>query len=257
MIQAFLKTHQYLLEQSISEYGSLEELEDAVKNNWIPAPRLFRSVPSFPRNPRPSFLATEEPPSHHSSYSTQLRLRDNPINDILSEHTPQRTLWHEVMEGMNLGTFAQQPISLLSAADKFLHGLPINLPPYCDKCHMPLQHPGGPTQLANCLHRSALWTEAHEKCCLELKTLIADAGVQAGLVQQGLPWTRQNVPSHSPMDHHIGDFLLGQLRSGAWRGLILDFSMSHVFNKDGIPSDLDSIRGCAPPSLVHCRAHDQ
>eukprot|EP00961_Rhodomonas_salina_P014818 198976-Rhodomonas_salina.1 len=115
------------------------------------------------------------------------------------------------MESMNLGTFTQQPISLLSAADKFLHGLPINLPPYCDKCQTPLQHPGGTTHLATCLHRSALWTEAHERCCMELKTLIVDAGIQAGLVQQGLPRTRQNVSQHSPTDHHMGDLELSQL----------------------------------------------
>ena len=267
MIQAFLQTHQYLLEQSISEYNSLEDLDDAAKNNWIPAPQLFRSgqAPRLFIPPQriltaqsmtqfPAFRGIRSHLSerqrsilaHHSSYSTQLRLRDNPINDVLSEHTPQRTLWHSVMEGMNLGTFTQQPISLLSAADKFLHGLPINLPPYCDKCQMPLQHPGGPTHLANCLHRSPLWTEAHEKCCMELKTLITDAGVQAGLVQQGLPRTRQNVPSHSPLDHHIGDFLLSQLRSGAWQGLILDFSMSHVFNEDGIPQRArQHLRGAA------------
>eukprot|EP00960_Hanusia_phi_P001718 49709-Hanusia_phi.AAC.1 len=63
-----------------------------------------------------------------SSHSTQLRLRGNPISDLLSENSPQRAIWQSVMESMNLGKFTQQPISLLSAADKFLHGLPINLP---------------------------------------------------------------------------------------------------------------------------------
>eukprot|EP00960_Hanusia_phi_P010685 313777-Hanusia_phi.AAC.1 len=38
---------------------------------------------------------------------------------------------------------------------------------------------------------------------------------------------------HSPTDHHMGDLELSQLRSGAWQGHILDFSMSHVFNTDG------------------------
>eukprot|EP00960_Hanusia_phi_P000184 5006-Hanusia_phi.AAC.1 len=85
---------------------------------------------------------------HHSSYATLLRFRKIPINDVLSEHTPQRTIWHSVMESVNLGTFVQASLSLLAAADKFLHGLPINLPSFCDKCQSPLQHPGGATHLA-------------------------------------------------------------------------------------------------------------
>eukprot|EP00960_Hanusia_phi_P022194 657347-Hanusia_phi.AAC.1 len=119
---------------------------------------------------------------------------------------------------MNLGKFTQQPISLLSAADKFLHDLAINLPPYCDKCPTPLQHPGGTTHLA--IMRDALWR------------------IQAGLVQQGSPRTRPNVTQHSPTDHHMGDLELSQLRSGTWQGLMLDFSMSHVFNADAMMGSL-------------------
>ncbi|EKX43972.1 hypothetical protein GUITHDRAFT_110080 [Guillardia theta CCMP2712] len=257
MLAAFLDTHRHLMEQGISAYTSLAELPQACDNGWIPSPELFGTsgsalfIPAqreltaqflseFPRFRSIRAHLSERQRSllaHHSSFSTPLRVPGHPVDELLSQFTPQRTIWHSTMESTNLGIFEQQPISLVAAADKFLHGLPVDLPPHCDRCHHLLRHPGGTTHMATCRHRSQLWTDAHEKCNAVLSTLIKDSGVRCRVHVQGVPGTRQNVSQHGPEDHHVGDFELPQLMAtgGGWHGLILDFSMSHVFDNDGIP----------------------
>ena len=254
MLAAFLDTHRHLMEQGISAYTSLAELPQACDNGWIPSPELFGTsgsvlfIPAqreltaqflseFPRFRSIRAHLSERQRSllaHHSSFSTPLRVPGHPVDELLSQFTPQRTIWHSTMESTNLGIFEQQPISLVAAADKFLHGLPVDLPPHCDRCHHLLRHPGGTTHMATCRHRSQLWTDAHEKCNAVLSTLIKDSGVRCRVHVQGVPGTRQNVSQHGPEDHHVGDFELPQLMAtgGGWHGLILDFSMSHVFDND-------------------------
>eukprot|EP00960_Hanusia_phi_P073489 768025-Hanusia_phi.AAC.4 len=181
------EAHQYLLEQGgISEYGSRRVLT---------AQSLLQPVQHESEQSEVIFLSARRAslPWHHSSPiiqpgPTQIAWESHPmISDLLSENTPQRSIWQSVMEtqrheSVNVYSTAR-PISLsalVSAADKFLHGLPINLPPYCDtECQTPLQHPGGTTHLATKLltvlasqRALARSSQSHERCCMELKPLI-------------------------------------------------------------------------------------
>eukprot|EP00960_Hanusia_phi_P048697 759106-Hanusia_phi.AAC.1 len=73
-----------------------------------------------------------------------------------------------------------------------------------------------------------------------VETLIVDAGIQAGLVQQGLPRTRQNVTQLSPADQPMGDLELCE--PIAFRSLPRPYSgFQHVscfHNADGIPQQV-------------------
>ncbi|EKX45304.1 hypothetical protein GUITHDRAFT_152789, partial [Guillardia theta CCMP2712] len=153
---------------------------------------------------------------------------------------PQRRL----QEATNSHPSNQCPIHLARGVDRFLHGLPpARLPPTCDRCATALDPSAGSSvsHLANCRHRAALWTTAHEQCTVVLRDICVEAGIVTKLHQQGLRQTRTHVPQHGPTNRHMGDLWL------------LDFTTPGM-GCSGSPVGLSALSGPAQQKISDHRA---